>query len=362
MNLDLDETRTLLRDTVRGYLEQEVTFERVRSLEREQGWDEALWQALCRQGWLGLPFGEEHGGGGGSLVDAGLLVEEFARRAVIVPLLEVLVAGRALERHAAGGRAGDLVEALLAGDALPVAAIAEAGDGFEAIALEVDGRGRLRGEKAFVDYGQIATHHLVAARAEGEVALLLVESAGPQVSCRSSSSIGRTPLCAVRYEDAPAERVAGGEAFSMLVREGRALAAVQCVGSMAQALDMTVRYACVREQFGKPIGSFQAVRHHCANMAIRLASARLLAFEALSALDAGRGSDAQVALAKASASRAVPEVTMLAHQIHGGNGMIEENDLYFFTLRGKESSLAWGSAEECLAVVAQEVDSPKDWL
>jgi alkylation response protein AidB-like acyl-CoA dehydrogenase len=166
----------------------------------------------------------------------------------------------------------------------------------------------------------------------------------------------------VRYEAAPARRVAGPEAVAGLVRVGRALASVQCVGSMQQALDMTVAYAKVREQFGKPIGSFQAVRHHCANMAMRVASSRLLAYEALSALDAGSASDEQVAVAKASASRAAPEVTLLAHQIHGGNGMIEENDLYFFTLRAKEHSLAWGSAEECLAVVAGAVDSPTEWL
>ena len=131
---------------------------------------------------------------------------------------------------------------------------------------------------------------------------------------------------------------------------------------MAQALDQTVAYAKVREQFGVPIGSFQAVRHHGANMAARVASARLLAFEALSALDRGRASDEQVALAKASASLAAPEVTMLAHQIHGGNGVIEENDLYFFTLRGKERSLAWGTAEECLAVAAGAIERPEDWL
>ena len=69
-----------------------------------------------------------------------------------------------------------------------------------------------------------------------------------------------------------------------------------------------------------------------------------------------------MALAKASASRMVPEVTMLAHQIHGGNGIIEENDLYFFTLRGKERSLAWGSVDECLAEIAATVHEPVDWL
>jgi alkylation response protein AidB-like acyl-CoA dehydrogenase len=156
--------------------------------------------------------------------------------------------------------------------------------------------------------------------------------------------------------------VAGPDALAALVRVGPARAGVQCVGAMEQALDATVRYARVREQFGRPISSFQAVRHHCANMALRVASARLLAFEALSALDAGTASDAQVALAKASASRAAPEVLMLAHQIHGGNGVIEENDLYFFTLRGAERSLAWGSFDECMDVVAAQVHAEADWF
>ena len=137
---------------------------------------------------------------------------------------------------------------------------------------------------------------------------------------------------------------------------------MQCVGSAAQALDQTVAYASVREAFGRPIGSFQAVKHHAANMAIKVAASRHLAFEALGALERGRATDAQVALAKASASRMVPEVTMLAHQIHGGNGIIEENDLYFFTLRGKERSLAWGSVDECLAEIAATVHEPVDWL
>jgi alkylation response protein AidB-like acyl-CoA dehydrogenase len=93
-----------------------------------------------------------------------------------------------------------------------------------------------------------------------------------------------------------------------------------------------------------------------------VAASRFLAYEALDALDQRTATRRQVALAKASASRMVPEVTMLAHQIHGGNGVIEENDLYFFTLRGKDRSLAWGSAEECLAIAADAIEEPQDWL
>jgi alkylation response protein AidB-like acyl-CoA dehydrogenase len=80
MNLDLSETQALLQETVRGYLEKELPFDRVRELEREQRYDDRLWKSLCEQGWLALPVGEPFGGAGAGLVDAGLLVEELARR------------------------------------------------------------------------------------------------------------------------------------------------------------------------------------------------------------------------------------------------------------------------------------------
>jgi alkylation response protein AidB-like acyl-CoA dehydrogenase len=360
VDLELTETQSLLQETVRDYLEREVPFERIRALERDGGCDELLWKGIVGQGWLALPFAEALGGAGGTLLDTGVLALALARRAAIVPILEVVTAGRALQDHR-GADGARLVRALLAGEARPVPAILEANDRFDAPELELEG-GCLRGEKAYVDYGHLASHHLVAARCGGEPGLCLVDATGPRVACEPLRSIGRTPVCAVRYDAAPARRVGGADALAALVRIARALAAVQCVGAMEQALDATVRYARVREQFGRPIASFQAVRHHCANMAIRVASARLLAFEALSALDAGTATDAQVALAKASASRAAPEVLMLAHQIHGGNGVIEENDLYFFTLRGKERSLAWGTAEECLAIAAAAVSEPIDWF
>jgi alkylation response protein AidB-like acyl-CoA dehydrogenase len=359
MNLDLDPTQELLRDTVREFLRSGVPLDRIRELEREQRWDEALWKALSAQGWLGLPFAEANGGGGGTLVDAGVLVEEFARRAAIVPIAEVLACGVALERHA--GADAERIGALVSGSAVPVPAVLESEDDFARVALALDG-GRLRGEKRFVDYGQFATHHLVVARDGAERVLCQVEADAAEVSAQPLRTIGRTPSAVVRYDGARAERVGGPEAAAALVRIARAFAAVQCVGSAAQALEQTVAYASVREAFGRPIGSFQAVKHHAANMSIKVAASRHLAFEALGALERGTATAAQIALAKASASRMVPEVTMLAHQIHGGNGIIEENDLYFFTLRGKERSLAWGSVDECLAEVAASVHEPVDWI
>ena len=361
MNLEPTETQRLLEETVRGFLEAEAPYDRTRKLEADQGWDAGLWGKVCDQGFLDLVFDARGAGHDDrSLLDLGLVVEQFARRAVMVPILEVAVAGRVLETSPA--LASEWLPEVAAGRAVPVPAILEAGDCFGSVDLEASVDGLLTGTKYFVDYGQHATHHLVAANQGGECDFFWVDARGEGVEFEPLLSVGRTPVAVVRYSEVPAQRLGARASLAEAIRLGRALAALQCVGSMQASLDMTVAYAKVREQFGQPIGRFQAVRHHCANMASRVASARLLALEALSALDRGEQADVRVAAAKAAASRAAPEVLMLGHQIHGGNGVIEENDLYFFTLRGKERSLAWGSVEECLAVMAESAATEVDWF
>jgi alkylation response protein AidB-like acyl-CoA dehydrogenase len=360
MELTLDPTQTLLRDSVRAYLQAELPFERVRALERENRADEQLWKAIVAQGWLGAALPEAWGGAGGTLVEAGLVLEELARRAAIVPAAEALACLIALSRGGASDAAAAFCGDVLAGNAVVVPALLEGDDASARTQQAIAADGTLRGEKRYVDYAQGASHHLVSARDAAGPALFLVSNEA-SVTCRALRTLGRTPQAHVRYERARATRLAGAEALSELWLLGRLFAAVQCLGSAQQALDATVQYATVRVQFGRAIGSFQAVKHHAANMAIRVEAARFMVYEALDAASRGRATPRQVALAKASASRCVPEVTLLAHQIHGGNGVIEENDLYFFTLRGKDRSLAWGSFEECLAEASQEI-SARDWL
>ena len=361
MNPTLDETQRLLRDTVRQYLEAEVPFSRIRDHEESGKPDEALWSALIEQGWISIAFPESLGGGGGSLVDAGLIIEELAMRAAAVPGVEVLTSAATLARHGGSDQA-DLVREILTGKSRPVPAVLEAGDRFDQTDAEVDDSGRLHGSKCFVDYADFATHYLVTARRAAAVGLYLVNTQDSGVATESTPCMGRTPQGRVRFDGVPAVPVGGADSLAFLINLARAFSAVQIVGSMQQALDMTVAYTNVREQFGRPIATFQAVQHHAANMSMHVESNRFLAYEALEALERGDATDEQVAIVKASASRAVPEVTMLGHQLHGGQGFIEENDLYFFMLRGKDRALAWGTAEECLAIVAQSAEEKARWL
>jgi alkylation response protein AidB-like acyl-CoA dehydrogenase len=362
MRLSHDETQSLLRDNLRELLQREASFEAVRACEREGRADAALWQKLVAHGWLATPFPAAQGGGDGGLVEAGILVEEIERRAALVPAAEVLACALAAQRAGEGEGARQLVAAALRGECIPVPAVLEASDRFDACSAAVTSDGRLSGEKYFVDYADFATHHVVAAVRAGERGLYRVAARDPGVKSQGIAAIGRIPRAVVRYDGVAAERVAGPEGLALLVQVARALCSAQILACMQKSLEATVAYTSVREQFGRPIGSFQAVQHHAANMAIAVESARFLVYQALDALARGDDAEQRVAVAKAAVSQSAPEVVMLGHQLHGGQGFIEENDLYFFTLRAKDRSLAWGSIEECLDVVASAVEREEDWL
>ncbi len=360
MDLELTETQAIFRDTLREFLEAEVPFSRVRELEKRQCSDEALWAAFHEQGWLGVALPEEEDEGG--LVEAGLLVEEVQRRAAPIPVAEAISCAVTIQRHGPKERALELVRQIVGGEMTVVPAILESNDRFGEVTAEVGDDGRLSGEKLFVDYATVASHHLVAAQCRGVVGLYLVDSRQPQVEMTATPTLGRTPAARVCYENARAEALCDADGHVFLIQLARALCSVQALSCMQVALEMSVAYTAIREQFGRPIGTFQAVQHHAADMAIDTESTRFLVYEALDSLDRGEFSEEQVAVAKAAASRAVPEVTMLAQQLHGGQGYIEESDLYFFTLRGKERSLAWGTTEECLALIGRSVEAPEVWL
>jgi len=360
MDPDLGETQRLLQTTLRGFLEEHVPFDRVREHERKGRADEDLWQALADQGFLGAALPEAVGGGNAGLPEAGICVHEVARRAAIVPMVETTASALCLARSAAADESA-LLHEIVAGRCIPVPALFEASDD-AAGATRVDADGRLHGSKGFVDYAQDASHHLVSARDPQGESLYLVERADPALQTRALAPIGRTPQSTVHYDGAVARRVGDAAACAALARHARALTCAQILGCMEVALEMTVAYTNVRVQFGQPLSAFQAVQHHAANMAMLVESSRFMVYEMLDALERSDADDEQVALVKASVSRAVPEVTMLAHQLHGGQGLIEENDLYFFSLRGKDRSVAWGSAEECLDEVARHVESPPRWL
>ena len=357
----LSETQQLVQDAIKDYLERKVPFDRIREVEASGDYDRDLWKDIIDDGWLGLPFAEEIGGQGGELTDFGVLLEELQRRAVLIPILETIVCGVTIARYGDSATASDTVDKILSGKVTLSPAILEESDSFDDISLAASG-GKVSGGKCFVDYGQHVTHHLVAAKEGGEAGLYLVDASSTEVQAIPLDNIGKVPQANINYAGAPAARVTGADGFQFLLRLGRVLSAVQCLACSQQALDMTVDYVGIRVQFDQPIGSFQAVQQHCADMAMHTLATRFLTYEALWMLDHGTATDTQINIAKTEAARTASYVPMQAHHLHGGIGIVREYDLHFFSLRGKQASLSWGSTEECLAKVADTIEEPEQWI
>ncbi len=360
MDTALNDTQRLLRDSMREYLQKEVPFDRIRRIENDGSVDTALWSYLAGAGFLGLPFAEALGGGGGELTDLAVVLEELSRRAAVIPYMETMACGAAVARFADRQLAQDIVRKIAAGRMTISPAVQESSSATAPPGMPVLD-GFVSGVKRFVDYGQHTTHHLAVAIDNGAPALVLVEARRPSVEANPLRHIGRSPQADVRYARAPVTRIAGPEAVTFLLRLLRTLAAIQCLGNAQQALDMTTEYVSMRVQFGRPIGTFQAVQHHCADMATMTLGARFLSYEAIWKLDHGLAGDRQIARAKAWASKAATEVPMLAHQLHGGIGYTEEYDLHFFSRRGKERAVAWGSNQELIGFLADTFEEEPAW-
>ncbi len=364
MDTALSETQRMLQDSIRSYLRNEVPFHRIRDLETNGGWDHDLWNYLQSAGFLALPFPESLGGAAGddgALTDLAVLLEELTRRAVVIPFLETMASAIAIQRHGDVAVAAEIANGVINGTMTLAPAILEASDSYEDVQVRVE-NGRVSGTKRSVDYAQSVSHHLVAARDGSEVGLYLVDANAPEVTMRPLKNMGRTPQAHVTYAGAAARKAGGKDAYDFLILLGRALASIECLGNAQQALDATVEYVSMRVQFGRPIGTFQAVQHHTANMATMVLSTRFLAYEALWKIDRGVGTSREVAAAKAWASKTATEVPMMAHQLHGGIGFTEEYDLHFFSRRGKQRAVAWGTADECLAVLASSIEEAERWL
>lgn len=359
MQTALSEEQRLLRESITELLDRECSFDRVREVEDGAGFDDQLWKQLGSLGWLGLPFPED-AGGGGTLTDLAIVIEQLARHAALVPYATVAAAGLTLARYASADIRTAFVPGVVSGERLIVPALLDAADSYDTLSAREAVAGQVSGSRQFVEYGQFANGYLIRVD-RGETRVELVEAAPETICCVEERTTARTPAATIQFTGASSLPVAGPEAFDFLVNLGRALASVECLGHAARALEMTVDYVQHRVQFGRPIGSFQAVQHHIANMATLTEATRFLVFETLWAMDNKQPAAERAAVAKAFASRATVEVTALAHQLHGGIGVTEEYNLRFFSLRAKERSLAWGTPAECVDVVARSIDRRVEW-
>lgn len=351
MDLELNEFQSLLRTSARDFLNREAPEERVRAIEEAGEPDQDLWQAIVDLGWLGLPLAEEYGGQAASLLDLSILLEEICRAALLSPYPQTMLCALTIQRHGNRDLRRSVLPRICQGLALTPAFFEES-DRLYAVPTTTYGDGRVTGDKHFVEWGSHADMYLVTAVEDGIPGLALVPRNQLGVSHHPLRSIGGTPQAVVTCHDAETEGwLPGAGGVTSLRQLGGAMASLESYAYAQKALDMTVDYAGLRVQFGRPIGAFGAVQTRCADMATIVEASKFLSRELLDRLGWGEVDEALVATAKAVTARMAPEVAMEAHLLHGGIGFMREYSLQLYTRRAKEASLRWGTAAETLTAV-----------
>jgi alkylation response protein AidB-like acyl-CoA dehydrogenase len=372
MDLSLNETQEMFKRTARDFLAAEFPTNLVRQIESDgRGYSPEVWQKMAELGWLSVPFPEQWGGLDGSLLDVAVLAEEMAQAAALSPYLSTLLSGLLILRAGSDAQKERFLPRIAAGELIVSTALVEASGSYEAEGIQLSAAARgdgyvLSGTKLFVEYASAAQELICVARtrsgaadATSGISLFVVPADAPGVTIENLKVIGGDLQCEVVFDDVEVtkDRLVGQlhgawPSVEWLLDVARALAAVELVGFGQKALDMTVDYIGYREAFGRPIGSFQAAQHHCANMAIWLEGPRCAAYEAAWRLSRGLDARFHAAVAKVSASNAGREVTVLAHQLHGGIGYMAEFDLHFYSRRAKGWELKWGTPDQMLRKVA----------
>ena len=345
MEFGLNESQLLLRDNARKFFAGECPMEEVRRLmETETAYDQALWAKMVEQGYTGIIFPEEYGGVGLGKVELILLMEEAGRALLPGPLFStVALAGSVLDATATPEQKKRYLAPICSGHARSTVAMLEAGASWHPADVQMSSAsGKLTGEKLFVPDAKVADFLIVVAR-DG-VFVVDAKAAGIEVQPMEAMDLTRK-LYSVRFSGTPAERLGDAVGLARALDVATAALVAEIVGAMQRTLDLTVEYAKMRKQFGKPIGMFQAVQHQCADMYLETESARSAAYYAAWALEEN-APDAAVAIsiAKMYASDAGRTVGNRGIQIHGGMGFTWENDLHLYYRRAKASETALGDS------------------
>jgi alkylation response protein AidB-like acyl-CoA dehydrogenase len=375
MDFGFSPEQEMLRATARKFLENECTSAFVRArMEEPAGVTDDFWSKLAEQGWLGLVYPEEHGGSGLGFVDLTVLMEEMGRVVMPGPFFStVLLGGLAIREAGSPAQKKEWLPRIAAGKARTTLAWTEPSARLDAAGVTCaarDGKAGfiLNGTKLFVPDAHLADAVVVVARtAEGQtpedgVSLLLVPKGTRGMEVKLLPTMDQTrKLCEVSFKDAavPADALMGVKdrgwpALTRVIERATVALCAEMCGGAQRVLDMTTDYAKIRVAFGKPIGTYQGVKHKAADMLVDVENAKSLTYYAAWAVDENAPEAALAAsMAKAYVTDAYRKVAGAGIQLHGGIGFTWEHDLHLYFKRAKSSEFTFGDATYHRERVAQ---------
>ena len=370
MDFAFTSDQQLLKNSARAFLDEHCKPAAVRLLwDDPRGESEAMWKEMAQLGWLGLALPEAHGGSDLGMLETALLLEELGRASYPGPYLPTALVAIAIARAGTDAQKQRWLSAVGAGGARATVALLDGELSWspDAIATRAETSGAgwtLSGAKPFVAWAHVADVMLVPARAPEGLTLFLVDP--------RARGIKQTPVTgmdlATRWVNLTLDAVAvgadavlgtpgqGRPLLDAVLRMGAVGAAAEMLGAARRCLDMAVEYAKVREQFGQPIGSFQAIRHKCAEMLLEVENSHAAVYYAAWALDAkAEDADLAASVAKAYVGDASRKVCGEAIQVHGGIGFTWEYDLHLYFKRAKALEVQYGDADYHRELITRRV-------
>ena len=366
MDLNLSESQQILVKAAREFLAAECTAAMVRAMESDSaGYPPKLWRRIVEMGWPGVAVPEAYGGQGAGFLDVLVLLQEMGRAALPGPFFSsAVLASLAILQAGSAEQKRSLLPRLCAGELLGTVALSEPGIdfGLEKLGTSVQsrqGRYLVNGTKIFVPDAHVADFMVCIASGDPGLSAFLVKKGSPGVSVEPLDTTLRDKQFEVVLRDAAVEPhdVLGalGQARAPLdaaLQKALLARCAEMVGAGRKALELSVEYAKVRVQFGKPIGTLQAIQHHCANLATCIETAELMTSKAGWLMEQGTACRREALHAKAWTNEACKRAAWLAHQIHGGMGFTKEYDLYLYTGRMTSFAQLMGGTSWCYGEIA----------
>ncbi len=363
MDFGLTSEQEMLRKSFAEFLNKECSTDLVKELTKdEKGFSPALWGKMAELEWLGLTYEERYGGMESSFLDLFILFEQIGKVLLPSPLFTSAVLSGMLINEAGEDRLkDDLLPKIIRGKSiLTLALLNEQGqidaDESQLEAVKSDnGQYLLNGIRLLVPYAHVADEIIVCARVAGHETggstLFRVDGKSNGLEVMFLNTLTEEKLYAVSFKDVrvSAENIIGDVGrghihLNGILPKATVLKCGEMLGGLERVVDMSVDYVKERHQFGRPLGSLQAVQHHCADMATYLESTRLIAYQAAYLLSEGLPCETEVAMAKAWASEAYRKTTWIAQQIQGGIGFTEEWSMQLYYKHAKACELSFGSS------------------
>jgi alkylation response protein AidB-like acyl-CoA dehydrogenase len=375
MDLGLSEEQEMLKTSARDFLQKECSKQMVKQLdESDTGYSPELWRKMAELGWMGLVFPEKYGGSGGSFLDLIVLLEEMGHNILPGPFFSTVVLG-GLTVLAAGSeeQKKEFLPKIANGEMILALALTEPSASYDAASIKAKATAHnddyiMNGTKLFVLDANVADCILCVARTkegknpEDGVTIFLVDAKSSGIKCTLLKTLARDKQCEIIFDNVtvPKKNILGklDQGWPIVkdtLQKATAAKCAEMVGGAQAALEMTVKYAKERVQFNRPIGSFQAIQHYCANMVTDVDGSRFITYKAAWKLSEGLPATRDVAIAKAWTSEAYGRVTLLAHQIFGAIGFTMDHDIHLYYRRAKAGEIMFGDGDFQRAIVASEL-------